>query len=590
MKKNYSVIVIILSLSLQRLGLAAPQAEAAGFARTGVSFRTSDAGLQRLFDAAEARAVSNLVQFTPAMKVLVEGGGYGNAWLETQPMGGEMFAKRDIEVALNNQLVFMLGQRSDGRLPGMVVASSVGRRMIEGKAPPEGMIWMPEAEILADFEMFQGYCFPEPALRMYFWIGKDKAYLKRLRDALERHDAYLWRTRDSNGDGLLETWCTWDTGEDHSTRLLTRYAPTRWPFEFPPGDARAPDPRNPEQFKRYWLEQVREKMPPPTREQMLAPFASMDVMAYSYAGRATLVKIARELGDGREAYWQEQARDVRRRLIAGLWDESRHACFDRDRNGRRLDELLHNNLRCMWYGVFTQEMADAFIKEHVLNPDEFWTRMPLPSIAVSDPLFRNESSNNWSGQPEGLTYQRAIGALENYGHYAEVTLLGRKLLEAVRRGGGRFTQQFDPFTGMPSSPGQDGYGPTALAVLEYLSRMQGVHLDVAEDRVWWSALEGPDFVYTQRWGERVWTLTVKGGRFTASLNDRELFSCTRGVRAVTDFEGRVCEMVGIAPEPRAVALKSEGASVELSVSPNQVWRPDTKKPTLLRATRFEYLN
>ena len=66
----------------------------------------------------------------------------------------------------------------------------------------------------------------------------------------------------------------------------------------------------------------------------------------------------------------------------------------------------------MWYGVFTQDMADAFIKHHLLNPEEFWTPVPLVSIAANDPLYGTAGVNNWSGQPQGLTYQRAIGALE----------------------------------------------------------------------------------------------------------------------------------------------------------------------------------
>lgn len=47
----------------------------------------------------------------------------------------------------------------------------------------------------------------------------------------------------------------------------------------------------------------------------------------------------------------------------------------------------------------------------------------------------------------GLTYQRAIIALERYGYEPLVTKLGRKLLDAIIRGGYVFTQQFDPFTG-----------------------------------------------------------------------------------------------------------------------------------------------
>ena len=195
---------------------------------------------------------------------------------------------------------------------------------------------------------------------------------------------------------------------------------------------------------------------------------------------ATLAKIARELGNEKEAHWRAQAEEVRRCLINKLWVAKRHACFDLDRTGRRLEELVHNNLRCMWYGIFTQQMADAFIKHHLLNSDEFWTPVPLVSIAANESLFRSNRRNDWSGQPQGLTYQRAIGALENYGHYAEVTLLGRKLLPILIRNGCTFTQQLNPFTG--EAGGKDGYGPMILATLEYTNRMHGIHLDVERDR------------------------------------------------------------------------------------------------------------
>ena len=78
---------------------------------TEVAFQTSDRALQKLFDTAETKLKGNLVRFTPSMQVLVEGGGYQNAWIETQPMGGEMYARRDVQTALNNQVIFMLGQR-----------------------------------------------------------------------------------------------------------------------------------------------------------------------------------------------------------------------------------------------------------------------------------------------------------------------------------------------------------------------------------------------------------------------------------------------------------------------------------------------
>lgn len=543
--------------------------------QTDVTFKTSDVKLQKLFDAAQAKSALNIVQFTPTMKVLVEGGGYGNVWIETQPMGGEMYAKLNLEVALNNQLVFMLTQRGDGRLPGMVISTDKAKEMMAEKIP-EDMIWMPKPKILADFEMFQGYCFPGPAWRMYFWIGKDKEYLRKLYTALEGHDNYLWRTRDSNDDGILETWCVWDTGEDGSSRYNTRRAPYRWPFDFPPNPEKVENPN------RYWS-----GVPKP--EQVLVPFASMDVMAYSYDGRNTLAKIARELGDNRAEFWKQQAEEVRQQLIKTLWDLSRNACFDRDRNGNKLNELIHNNLRVMWHGAFTQSMADEFIKHHLLNPDEFWTPLPLPSIAFNDPLYRNHPGNDWSGQPQGLTYQRAIGALENYGHFAEVTLLGQKLIPVLIDNDYRFSQQLDPKTGKDDAKKKrDGYGPMMLATMEYISRMYGIHLDVADSKVWWSSIGEKEFTYTQKWDGQSWSMTSKNGKFTASLNGKELFSSAAGVRVITDLKGNITEIAGIAPTPQSIVLQAGDARHELTVKPNHVYLLADGKFILQRSVPFDY--
>ena len=86
---------------------------------TSVSFRTEDSIVQRVFDVAEAKCLRNLRDFGNR-RVLVEGGGYEKIWLETQPMGGEMYALRDPEAAINNCLLFMEHQREDGRLPGSI--------------------------------------------------------------------------------------------------------------------------------------------------------------------------------------------------------------------------------------------------------------------------------------------------------------------------------------------------------------------------------------------------------------------------------------------------------------------------------------
>ena len=88
------------------------------------------------------------------------------------------------------------------------------------------------------------------------------------------------------------------------------------------------------------------------------------------------------------------------------------------------------------------------LSRHLMNRSEFWTPAPLVSISVSDPRFHNKNGNDWSGPSEGLTFQRAIRALENYGHHAEVIMIGaaqKKALFTTMM----FPQQIDPLSSTP---------------------------------------------------------------------------------------------------------------------------------------------
>ncbi|MBE5803529.1 MAG: hypothetical protein E7316_03355 [Clostridiales bacterium] len=476
------------------------------YPRTGVAFHAEDPALQRLYDVACARCLSNLQMFGDR-QVLVEGGGYEKIWLETQPMGGEMYAKRNMTAAMNNQLLFIRTQREDGRLAGSIQA-------------------LPDGTVEPQFNKFQGFCFPWPALNMYYWAGEDRGYLDELAAALEKFDAYLWRTRDSDGDGCLESFCVYDTGEDNAVRY---------------GDA-----------PNYCVTDA------PPECSNVVPMASMDVMSFSYAARDTLATISRIRNDGQESRWRAAAEAVAAALKACLWDEEKGACYDRDRYGNTMPILTHNNLRCMYWGSFSQAMADRFVREHLTDPAEFWTELPLPSVAVNDPAFRNAPENNWSGQCEGLTYQRAILALERYGYEKLVTALGKKLIGAVIRGGYVFTQQFDPFTGAPSrvsaitkepmlpgsgDPVQDSYGPTLLSVLEYIAHIWGVTMQMGE--MWFSLGSGCRYTYEQVWGDMTYRIESDGANARVMINGRQRLQSPCGVRLVTDREGKLIKTLRI---------------------------------------------
>ena len=457
--------------------------------QTSVEFSSADVLEEHLFSEAERKAKENIRVFGDR-RVLIEGGGYMKIWLETQPMGGEMYAKRDTEIAMNNVLLFMENANEKGRLPGSIKCE-------DGKVIPE-------------FNKFQGYCFPIHALNLYY-INKDRDYLDFLKRTLAAFDDYLWKYRDSDGDGCLETWCVFDTGEDNTLRF-------------------GPDAEN------Y---AIGEKAP---EGMSILPAASMDFMSYSYSTRDVLSRIAAI--EGKEEVgklWRTKAEDVKRKMRDYLWDNERSAFFDRDKNHNVLPTLAHNTLRCMYWGSIGKKDADAFVRKHLLNPEEFWTKMPLPSIAVNDPLFRNVTENAWSGQSEALTYQRAIRALENYGYDYLVPVLGRKLMTAIGMDG-VFVQQYDPFTMKPSLAGeQDSYGPAILSVLEYIAHSHGVYIE--QDRIYWCNAEGSSSDYTQHWGDRSCRIVRSGDKAECFINDKKLFSLPIHSKAITDLDGNIIKLI-----------------------------------------------
>lgn len=516
---------------------------------TSVNFTTSDAATLALFAHAETCEAGNTLAMAPGFEVLVEGGAYKNVWLETQPMGGAMYGVRNMRVALNNQLVFMRTQRQDGRLPGMITRVGAGAGVVNPTYSYPGN---------ANLSMLQGFYMASPAVDVAWLVNATNpdaasAFLVELQAVLERFEAWLWAARNSS-NGVLWLNTTADTGEDGSDK-----------YRSIPSNVIAP------------------------------PFESMDMMAYAYDAERALARIAAIQGDAAaRSAWAARMATTAASAKARLWRGD--ACFDRERDGAQnyVSTLLHNNLRAMWAGLFDQGMADAFVATHLMNRSEFWTPTPLTSIAASDARFADIKGNDWSGAPEGLTFQRAIRALENYGHHAEVVLIGAlqkaALLKTVT-----FPQQIDPFCSQPDGSA-DCYGPMILSMLEYQALTTGVALRPEHATVLFSsiALAGdaapPTFSFAQQLGNATFRIDgLANGTFSGTLNGVRLFTCDGSARIVTGLNGVIVGVVGATASTETVLLHLPGAATPLSlqVAPNTEWAINgDNAPVLVRAVPF----
>lgn len=524
-----------------------------------VEFKTDDKELQFLFDECERLLKENVKEFGD-YKVLIEGAKYTGVWIETQPIGGEMYAKRNLKTALNNILIFIRYQRRDGKYPGMISAGSE---------------W---SGVTAHYDWMQGCFLPYPALKMYYHLGEDKEYLELLYNSLKDFDDYLWKYRDSTGNGCLENWCIWDVGEDNCTLHMLH-------------GLKQPD-------NGAWG-----KSTPPENYGNL-PHKSPQYMAYSYACRDTLAKISKILENGNEKEWEEKAKAVQQKAIEHLWDKDKNAFFVRDKNGEFIYALTQENIKCMYSRLFTQDMADKFIKEHFLNPDEFWTPYPVPAIAANDEYFHVNQTysncaqklkalgtaahdiddNSWSGPISGLVWQRCIDSLMNYNHHAETVLLGKKVFELLKKCK-KFKQNYNPFTGEPAE-GMEGYGPTMSATLEYISILCGVNISYNE--IFWSAALDGEYEYTQNISEHNYKLIKKDNKVKIYVDGELRGSFSKGVRVKTDMCGNVISIYGISEDAVDFEIEYMNKKYFAKIKPNEEWKISEEGLKLENSVPFDY--
>lgn len=486
--------------------------------KTAVRFKTDDALLQKVFDGGEAQLPRNIKLFDDKLNLMQSEDGYTGMWPETTPMFGRVMASRDLEMAVNSQTIWADYQRMDGRIPGMIQ-----NHMTTSAECQQDSIKPEIAGLCAYYGFLQGVYFQDPIVDLYYLADLDKAYLEKMYNCIEKYDEYLWRFRDSDGDGCLEIWCEWDMGEDNAIRHAG--TPHGWGPDYPP-----------------------------TGYPSL-PLESTDMMSMSYANRAACAKIAKLLDNGKEQEWLDKAKSVQDKMKEYLWREDKNACYDRDGSNNYIEELWCCNFRALYFGSYTQEMADRFIKNHLLNPKEFWTPMPLPNIAANDANYRGFGDHcGMFGPPLMLSYYRVAVGLEKYGYQAQLNDLLNALVAAVTEDC-KFADFYDTFTrevtGFPT-------GPSSASILSLFYLVELLHgVSVRPEReLFFSALsDNKNCEYTQVWGDDEYTVKVNGDKASAIINGKELFTFSTGFRVVTDMNGKPLRAVRIEQSDREFVFK-----------------------------------
>ncbi len=506
------------SLSLPR-GVWAGDAQMADAPR----FSTGNSSWQTAYDKALEVLAGN-VQVMPYVTkpVLIEGSVYRGIWQECGPHEALVYRKFRPDVARNSHLTFFELQRADGQLPANNKVAETGFGQIQMVVPIAATAW----ELARD--------------------TGDGELLEAAYRACGAWDGWLMRYRNTRGTGLVEGFCTYDTGHDNSPRWAGM------PNQCPNKDAR----------RHHDLPSL--------------PRLCPDLSATIYGARRALAEMARALGRTAEAdRWTEQADAIRNLILSKLYVADDAAFYDLDAEGKFIRVRSDVISRVCGEHVVDQALFDTLWTRQLHNPKAFWGKYPLSSIAMDDPAFvRPIPANSWGGASQGLTALRAPRWIEHYGHAAEFTEMMDRWCEAIQADL-TFRQQMDPDTGI-FTHGEDhpNYSPTALVMVDYTWRLIGVVDEPGS--LSWNIRPGHKAAQGARLslpldggGSASVAYDAKGADLT--LSGKPLARVEGGAaRLITAKDGTPQALLGISPQAQRVSLRLPGQAVRhFNLKPNQ---------------------
>ena len=490
------------------------------------SFHCDDPALQRIYDAARTTLHGNVTQVAGFDgPVLVEGSTYLGIWQECAPQEALVFGEFGTDeartVARNNHLAFFAAQKEDGQLPASIKVLIPNRQGGPGWAQIQMVV--PIAATAWEVAHRTG----------------DQELLEKAFVACGRWDAWLRRYRNTRGTGLVEGFCVYDTGMDHSTRW------TGVPNACPDRDAR-----------------ICPKAPGLPR---LCP----DLSATVYGGRVALAAMARALGKNAEAdRWTADAETIRKLILDKLYDAEDAAFYDLDTNNKFVKVRSAAMLRVLGEHVVDAHLFDTVWQRQVHNAKAFWPAYPLPSVAVDDPAFvRPIPRNSWGGASQALTALRAPRWMEHYGKPAELASMMQRWVEAIQRRGD-FLQQMDPLSG-EFTPDKGGYSPAALVLLDYTWRLFGVREQ--GDSVEWNVrppAKGEASFAAQVHG-RAAELKYDAKGAELRMNGRAIAHVAGVARLTASPDGTLRDAVGLELAPAEVILRATGRERRFSIKANE---------------------
>ena len=192
------------------------------------------------------------------------------------------------------------------------------------------------------------------------------------------------------------------------------------------------------------------------------PVESPDLNTYLCLQQESLAKIAVEIGELEDAeMWSRRAESMAKRLIDLQWDP-KAGLFWATHLGKRVRVVTPFNLFPLITGRMPRTINDRLVK-HLADPGEFWSRYPLPSVAMSDSKYN--PLQMWRGPTWANVNYLMIEGLQRCGYDDLAHRLRDSTLELLS-GQDDIYEYYHPSTGENPPKAAPTYGWSAALFID----------------------------------------------------------------------------------------------------------------------------
>lgn len=156
----------------------------------------------------------------------------------------------------------------------------------------------------------------------------------------------------------------------------------------------------------------------------------VDLACYLYRELEAMAVISGKLGKPREqALYLAHARRLARLINTVFWDEKDGFYYDRDeQTGQPIRVKSVAGFFPLYAGVASPRQARRLVRDHLMNPNEFWLKYPVATYAKTEPDFYEGSHHecNWRGSAWIPANYMIFHGLLRYGYRTEARELADK--------------------------------------------------------------------------------------------------------------------------------------------------------------------